>query len=178
MDKKELTTVTMGGMEFTYSKRLSYHRCDLVCGGFTGLAQNGKWSTWSPGRFPIPKKDEEFRPALMKAIMDSWPRPEVEGGFYHPAMPGQRKINITCVNCQLLCHPERAERKRRYKLVIQNGVVVQHADGSLEAVSPAAAKQHLTAMTPERRACYEDASAQAAPKKGKHKAAPLRAAAL
>jgi len=163
MDKKERTTVTMGGMEFSYSKRLSYHRCDLVCGGFTGLAKNGKWSTWSPGRFPIPEKDEEFQPALLKAIMDSWPRPEIEGGFYHPAMPGQRKINFTCGNCQLLCHPDRAERKRRYKLLTKSGVVVQHPDGSLEAVSPGVAKRHLAAMSPEQRACYEDGSAQLPP---------------
>ncbi len=162
MDKKERTTVTMGGMEFRYSKRLSYHRCDLVCGGFTGLAKNGKWSTWSPGRFPIPKRDEEFQPALLKAVMDSWPRPEIAGGFYHPAMPGQRKINFTCGNCQLLCHPDRAERKRRYKLLTNSGVVVQHADGSLEAVSAAVAQRHVAAMSPEQRAAYEQPDARRA----------------
>ncbi len=156
MDKKEVTTVTMGGMDFSYSKRLSYHRCDLVCGGFTGLAQNGKWSTWSPGRYAIPEKDSEFKAALFKGVMDSWPRPEIEGGFYHPAMPAQRKINFTCGNCQLLCHPDRAERKRRYKLLTKSGVVVQNADGSLEAVQPSAAKRRLAAMSPEQRACYED----------------------
>jgi epoxyqueuosine reductase QueG len=68
MDKKERTTVAMGGAEFSYSKRRTYLRCGLVCGGFTGLARNGKWSTWSPGRFPIPREDEEFRRALAKAM--------------------------------------------------------------------------------------------------------------
>ena len=67
-DKKETTTVTMGGKDFSYSKRKSYHRCDLVCGGFTGLSKNHRWSTWSPGRFEIPETDEEFRPALIEAI--------------------------------------------------------------------------------------------------------------
>lgn len=56
MSKKEKATVTLGGMEFSYSKRLSYSRCDYVCGGFAGLHPSGKWSTWSPARFPIPKK--------------------------------------------------------------------------------------------------------------------------
>lgn len=155
MDKHERTTVTMGGMEFGYSKRLSYHRCDLVCGGFTGLAKNGRWSTWSPGRFPIPEKDEEFEPALLAAIQASWSRPEIAGGFYHPAMPGHRKLNLTCGNCQLLCHPVRAERKRRYKLLVTSGVVVQHADGSLAAVSPGVARKHVGAMPPAQRAGYE-----------------------
>ncbi|KKL50440.1 hypothetical protein LCGC14_2305480 [marine sediment metagenome] len=156
MHKKERTTVTIGGMEFSYSKRRSYHRCDLVCGGFTGLAKNQKWSTWSPGRFPIPRKEEEFGRALVKAVARSWGRPEIEGGFHHPAMPGHRKLNFTCGNCQLICHPDREERERRRKLMVNGGVVVQQADGSLQAVSPEIAEKHLAAMGPEQRACYED----------------------
>jgi epoxyqueuosine reductase QueG len=160
MHPRERTTVTMGGVEFNYSKRRTYRRCDYVCGGFTGLARNGKWSTWSPGRFAIPRNDEEFLPALGKAIRDSWGRPEIPGGFHHPAMPGHRKINFTCANCQLICHPDREERKRRHKLLTRSGVVIQHADGSLEAVSPAEAAKHLTSMEPEQRACYEAPSAE------------------
>jgi epoxyqueuosine reductase QueG len=155
MDKKERTTVTMGGREFSYSKRRSYHRCDLVCGGFTGLSKNGKWSTWSPGRFPVPDTDEEFLPVLAEALAASAPRPMMAGGFHHPAMPGGRKINFTCGNCQLLCHPDRAERKRRYKLLTKSGVVVQNPDGSLEAVAPAVARKRVAKMSPERRAMYE-----------------------
>jgi epoxyqueuosine reductase QueG len=161
MHKKELTTVTIGGVEFTYSKRRTYHRCDLVCGGFTGVAPNGKWSTWSPGRFPIPQREDEFMAALRDAIRSSWRRPEIAGGFHHPAMPGNRKLNVTCANCQLICHPDRDERKRRRKLLVKSGVVVQHADGSLEAVSPEDAEKHLAAMSPDQRACYEEVSSVA-----------------
>ncbi len=155
MDKDERTTVTMGGAEFSYSKRRSYHRCDFVCGGFTGLAKNGKWSTWSPGRFSVPDRDEDFLPALVESLGASAPRPQIKGGFHHPAMPAARKINMTCGNCQLICHPDRDERKRRYKLLTESGVAVQHEDGSLEAVSPKIAKKHLAEMSPEQRACYE-----------------------
>ena len=42
-----------------------------------------------------------------------------------------------------------------------SGVVVQHPDGSLEAVRPKAAKRHLAAMSPEQRECYEDVSCEA-----------------
>jgi epoxyqueuosine reductase QueG len=155
MHKKESTTVTLGGKEFSYSKRRTYHRCDLVCGGFTGLAKSGKWSTWSPGRFPIPSKEEEFSTALGKAVVDTWPRPEMRGGFHHPAMPGRRKINMTCGNCQLVCHPDREERERRYKLLRTSGVVIQHTDGSVEAVAPDIAEKHVAEMSSDRRACYE-----------------------
>jgi hypothetical protein len=70
-------------------------------------------------------------------------------------MPEFRKLNFTCGNCQLLCHPDRDERDRRYKLLTKNGVVVQNPDGSLEAVPPDVAKQRLAEMPPERRAMYE-----------------------
>ena len=53
--------------------------------------------------------------------MASAPRPTIEGGFHHPAMPHGRKINMTCGNCQLICHPDRDERKRRYKLLSAAG---------------------------------------------------------
>ncbi len=155
MDRNKKTTVTMGGREFSYSERRSYHRCDLVCGGFTGLAKNGKWSTWSPGRFEIPERDDEFAPALGEAMKASAPRPEIEGGFHHPAMPGSRKLNMTCGNCQLLCHPDREERQRRYRLLIRSGVVVQGEDGSLESVSREIAEKHLGEMTIDQRAMYE-----------------------
>jgi epoxyqueuosine reductase QueG len=155
MDEKERTTVSIGSMEFSYSMRRSYQRCDLVCGGFAGLSRNRKWSTWSPGRFELPDADEDFEPALIEAIVASAPRPEIPGGFYHPAMPGVRKLNVTCANCQLICHPERAERKRRYRLLTRGGVVVQNPDGSLEAVKPDEAKERLAAMSSDQRAMYE-----------------------
>lgn len=156
MDKHEKTSVTMGGHEFSYSKRRSYNRCDLVCGGFTGLSKKGKWSTWSPGRFPIPESDEEFRGALIAASQAWLSRPEIDdGGFHHPQMPGGRKLNFTCGNCQLICNPDRKERKRRYKLLTRSGVVIQHPDGSIEAVKADQAQQHLDNMEPERRALYE-----------------------
>jgi hypothetical protein len=89
----------------------------------------------------------------------TWGQPVIEGGFYNPAMPGRRKLNVTCANCQLVCHPDKEERKRRHRLLTKSGVVIQHLDGSLEAVSPEAAERHLAAMTPEQRACYEEVAA-------------------
>jgi epoxyqueuosine reductase QueG len=153
MDEKEETRVTLGGVEFSYSRRRTYHRCDLVCGGFTGLHPSGKWSSWSPGRFPIPDRDDEFLPVLMEAVGAWAQRPPIPGGHYHPLMEG--KLALTCGNCQLICHPNRDVRKRRYKMLVNSGVVVQNPDGSLEAVSPDVARERLAAMSPERRATYE-----------------------
>ncbi len=154
MSKEETTTVTLGKNEFSHSARRNYHRCDLVCGGFTGLSKSGKWSTWSPGRFPVPDDDEEFEGALTEAISASLPRPEWQVGFSQPLLPG-RKLSLTCGNCQLICHPDKDERRRRYRMLTTGGVVIQHRDGSVEAVTPAEAERHLASLTPEERATYE-----------------------
>lgn len=154
MSSEEITTIRMGGYEYSYSKRRHHNRCDYVCGGFTGLHRSGKWSTWSPGRFPIPDKDEDFLPAMIEAAVAYKKRPRIEGGFFHFLMPGNR-INFTCNHCSLVCHPDKEIRKRRYRMLTESGVVVQNPDGSLAAVSPDVAMRRLKAMPPEVRALYE-----------------------
>ncbi|MDR9459540.1 MAG: epoxyqueuosine reductase [Dehalococcoidia bacterium] len=153
MHPKEKTQVELGGVVFDYSKRRSYLRCEYVCGGFTGLHSSGKWSTWSPGRFPIPDDDGDFGPALVAALDAYGKRPDLGGGYYHSLMRG--KLWQTCGNCQLVCHPDKDERKRRYKMLSGSGVVVQQPDGTLEAMSPENAISFLSGMDLENRALYE-----------------------
>lgn len=157
VDRQEKAHVSLGGVEFPYSKRRNYNRCGYVCGGYTGLHPSGKWSTWSPGRFAIPKNDKELTAAMLKAVAlyNQWPK--VEGGFYNFAA-GEHRVWLTCGNCQLVCTPDPEERKRRYELLIDSGVVVQNPDGSLDSVSPDAAKRRLASMSPEVRALYEQTS--------------------
>ena len=160
MDPKEKTEIALGGTAFEHSKRRNYLRCEYVCGGFTGLHPSGKWSTWSPGRFPIPEDDDEFGPALVASLDAYRRRPDMGGGFCHSLMPG--KLWQTCGNCQLVCHPDREERKRRYKMLTEGGVVVQHPDGKLEAMSPEGATSFIAGMEPEVRAVYEGVESGAA----------------
>ena len=74
------TVVPMGGFEFSYAKRRNYNRCAYVCAGYSGLHPSGKWSTWSPGRFPIPKKDENLRDVVVDAVKAWAQQPNLEGG--------------------------------------------------------------------------------------------------
>jgi len=154
MDPEAEERVTLGGKEYTYSKRRTYHRCDFVCGGFTGLHPSGTWSTWSPGRFMIPDSEEEFYPALAAAIKASTNRPQIEGGYRHPLLP-DRRIALTCGNCHLVCVADKDERRNRYKSLREGGCVVQNPDGTLEAVSAEEATERLAAMDPETRLKYE-----------------------
>ncbi|MBW1789110.1 MAG: epoxyqueuosine reductase [Deltaproteobacteria bacterium] len=153
IDPKEETHITLGDEPFTYAKRRAYVRCEYVCGGFTGLHPSGKWSTWTPARFPIPEEDGEFKDVFRPAAKAYWQRPDSGGGFYHPLM--KTKLRQTCGSCQIVCTPDKEERKARHRMLTQNGVVVQNMDGSLEAVSPEEARERMAAMSPETRALYE-----------------------
>ena len=155
MSPEEETSVTMGQETFSYSKRRSYNRCEYVCGGFTGLHQSGKWSTWSPARFPIPEKDEEFLGALIKAVPAYRNRKKVDYGLYHALVPGSL-LEFTCGHCQLICHPDKEVRQARYKMLINSGVIIQEPDGTLRPVSPEEAKKIIASLPPEQKSLYEE----------------------
>ena len=150
----ETVTVTMGGIDFSYSKKWHHSRCDYVCGGFTGLDASGQWSTWSPGRFPIPENDEDFYAALLDTVGPYLKRPKTELAVFNTIMPGD-KVELTCGNCQLICHPDKEVRKHRYQILVESGVIVQNPDGSLEAVALQEAKERIARMDTETRALYE-----------------------
>jgi epoxyqueuosine reductase len=152
IDKKEMTEIKLGTQTYSYAARRAYTRCQYVCGGYAGLHRSGKWSTWSPARFPIPTEDADFLNLLIASSVPYGQRPEGPGGRYHSLM--NYKLYTTCGNCQIVCVPDKEERKRRYQLLAKGGVVVQNEDGTLEAVSPEEAEKRLAAMEPERRNLY------------------------
>ena len=134
MHKDEKATVTLGGVEFSYARRQSYNRCDYVCGGFTGLSKSGKWSTWSPARFPIPEKDEEFLDAIRSAIKPYAYRSKPGIGFYHALLPNN-KGQMTCGHCQLLCHPDKNVRTKRLKMMTEAGADIIGTSSGVEIVN-------------------------------------------
>ncbi len=152
MDPEEKTEVTLGGITFAYARRRSYLRCEFVCGGFTGLHPSGKWSTWSPGRFSIPENDADFLPLIIRGVKANGLWPKMAGGHYHVLM--REKLYLTCGHCQLVCNPDKEIRKRRYEMLTSCGVCVQHPDGSLEFMSPVAAKNHLAGLSPAWKEMY------------------------
>jgi len=154
MDPDNKDKVSIGGHEYSYSGRRLFSRCGFVCGGFTGLHRSGKWSTWSPGRFPIPEQDDGFEQAVEKHVVLCFDRPEPPEAKVNLMMPG--KFNNCCGNCQLVCASDKEERKKRHKALISGGCVVPNPDGSVEAYSPEEAARRLAAMDPETRARYEE----------------------
>jgi epoxyqueuosine reductase len=154
MDKKEKTVVTMGGVSFSYSMRHDHVRCDYVCGGFAGLHQSEKWSTWSPSRYPIPETDDGFKAIFPEAAVAYLQRPGPDGYMYHFLMPGHN-LEFTCGNCQLICHPDKEIRKKRYQMLVSSGVVIQYPDGTRKSVSPEEATAHIEKLDRKSRTLYE-----------------------
>ena len=156
MDPEEETVIRLGGVEHKHARKRSISRCQMVCGGLTGLHPSGRWSTWSPGRFRIPEKDSDLMPLLARTLEAFYKRPDMEGGVYHHVLIG-KKYYMSCSNCQLVCSPDKDERAKRYKMLLQGGCIVQNPeDGSIEALPPDAALERVAAMTPEVRGMYED----------------------
>jgi hypothetical protein len=88
----------------------------------------------------------------MQASHGKWPASAGGRYFYF----SDEKLRVSCANCQLMCCPDKDERKSRYKMLTESGVVLQNSDGSLEAVSPKDADKRLASMSITQRALYQD----------------------
>ena len=91
--------------------------------------------------------------ALAKGVDAFRNRPAIDGGFYTHLL--DKRISLTCGNCQIVCVADKEERKRRYKALTESGCVVQNPDGTLEAMSSEKAAERVAAMDDETRALYE-----------------------
>jgi hypothetical protein len=65
-------------------------------------------------------------------------------------------MQYACCNCQFVCDPDIAVRKRRLELLRKSGVVIEEEDGRKHAVTPQEAEEFLSKMPPERRRLFID----------------------
>lgn len=154
-DNKKETSMTLGGVTFSHAARREQLMCDFVCGGFTGLARNGKWSTWSPGRFKVPDPGnyEELLKEFFRAVDLYNKRPPMPGGFMHVALENYRQ-HMTCGNCQLVCWGDKEETRENVRILHSSGCIMQKPDGELYALPAEEAEAAFEKMEPERRALY------------------------
>ncbi|MFX0099626.1 MAG: hypothetical protein ACFFCS_08595 [Candidatus Hodarchaeota archaeon] len=133
----ETQKVKVGKYTYEFAKRTDYARCQYVCGGFTGLHKSGKWSTWSPGRFPSPAGMErsEVMTTLAKAMRNykKWPERKASGKYsgYKTEVVEGYNIRLTCGLCQVVCSGDPKETAERYKMLVNSGCVLQKPDGEI-----------------------------------------------
>jgi len=153
MSLKERVTFTLGGRQITHAKKGLHARCALSCGGLTGLSRDGKWSTWAPGRCPIPEDDQEML-RLLPALFAEYfkgrrERPELPN-FYRLSAPmagypseGQGVLartkfdtHTTCGNCALVCFETKEKRAGALKALRRSGIVIEDAAGTVRVIRP------------------------------------------
>jgi len=130
-------SVTIGGVRRVHTAKANNLRCILVCGGLTGQSRDARWSTWSPGRFRLPASDDALPGLWVQVARASLGRDNhysralaglqyhVDHGYLHKR---EERFSVTCGNCQFVCAPSLAERKRLYRRILDSGAV--------EAVAP------------------------------------------
>jgi len=149
-------TIEVGGKNMRVGNCRLAARCAYPCGGITGLDSSGEWSTWSPGRFPLPEEDEEYRTISRKYVNQYLQRKRSGRVSYNPLLAGTYEMQYTCSNCQFVCHPDKNVRKKRHDLLMNSGVVIEDEDGTKRAVSPEEAEEFLSRMPEERRKLFTD----------------------
>jgi epoxyqueuosine reductase len=157
-DKKKTEEVTLGGKTFTHAARNSYSLCFLVCGGFTGISRDGKWSTFSPGRMEVPENatEEDLSARLKKAVANyrQWPkRSDGDGGYVNESLKDVT-IRLTCGCCQTVCAKDKKARNENYKLLKNSGCVIQRENGDIVVLPPEEAAKEFEKMSPEHKALY------------------------
>jgi epoxyqueuosine reductase len=155
----EEESVTLGGVSFTFARRISYLRCQFVCGGFTGLEPSGRWSTWSPGRFRLPTGEDEMAQEFGAAVMSyyRWPeRTDSVGGYVNQAI-SDASLRLTCGHCQIICSGDKEQTRDNYRLLVSSGCVVQHPDGDIEVLPCEEAERVFEGFAEEHRCLYRQA---------------------
>ncbi len=159
----EETSVTLGGREYTFAARIELIRCQICCGGATGLHKSKQWSSWSPGRYQAPEDKKAFLEMLIRAndARQNWPPVEGEALFKfnrssrttNPDVT-PRRANKTCGTCSLVCTGDKEENLENLRILRSSGCVIQYPDGRLVALPPDEAEAEFNKMPAEHRALY------------------------
>ncbi|MCL2712375.1 MAG: hypothetical protein FWD37_03760 [Methanomassiliicoccaceae archaeon] len=152
----EPVTISLGNETIRAGNCRLAARCAYPCGGITGLHKSGEWSTWSPGRFPLPDEDEEYRTISRKYVQRYLQRKRRGAICYNPLLAYPFEMQYTCSNCQFVCHPDIEVRKKRYESLKNGGVVVENEDGSKIVMRKEEAERSISEMPEERKRLYTD----------------------
>lgn len=148
---RESQTVTLGGREYTCSKKGNHIRCAISCGSLAGLSHDGKWSTWALGTVRLPEEDDTLREIWAQELAN--PDNEYIIGHLRPKNPEPWRgpgvltrsfedTQPTCNNCMLLCSGPKEWRQKLVKLLHSSGRVVLR-DGEEVAVDAAPESESL-----------------------------------
>lgn len=170
----ELDSMKIGGYTFNCAKRVNLARCQIVCGGLSGLDKSGKWSTWSPGRYPYPETDKEVMKLLALSINNAskWADSGEDFGIDVTKLEDNeallnalgedkeklvqmiKETKLTCGNCQLICWGDPKETAENYRILTNSGCVLQKENGEIIVLPPEEANKAFSEMNPKHQKLY------------------------
>jgi ferredoxin len=126
INMKEKVSVIIGGKEHVYNKKRGDLRCQITCGGYTGLSKDGRWSSWSTGRTVMPE-DDLLLPEIFVKLRNDPANIEATRNLTF----GSRGIldrpfedsKPTCYHCAAVCSGPLKDRKKLMNLLFNSGVV-------------------------------------------------------
>jgi len=147
----ESQTVTLGGREYTCSRKGNHIRCAISCGSLAGLSHDRKWSTWALGTARLPEGDDTLPEIWVRELAN--PDNEYIIGHLRPKNPelwrgpgvlarSLEDTNPTCNTCMLLCSGPKEWRQKLVKLLHSSGRIVLQ-DGEEVAVDAAPESESL-----------------------------------
>ncbi len=151
-DRTDEDTFTLGGHTMTFSKRIDVLRCNLICGGLSGLDKDRKWSTWSPGRSSYPETQDELNKLFAHLFVHppaNYSIKDEEGSFAESVLKNDSEVKeyinncseiaakkifpdnfmLTCGNCQLICWGNKEDTAENYRILTNSGCVVTNSKG-------------------------------------------------
>ncbi len=146
---EEEAPVIIGGSKEVYAKRGVYARCAIGCAGWTGLSEDGNWSTWTPDHVSLknlPEKEftNEYKQNLMRELLSGKKTPlthrkfnikimnSFARGFVRTENVGLRNLKDTnprCAGCNLICVADPEKRAELFKMLKNSGKVYIDEDG-------------------------------------------------
>jgi len=132
INKREQTSVTIGGRQFFYNSKRGDLRCVIGCGGFTGLSKDGKWSSWSTGRTVLSETNEGL-PELFARLRDDPANAaatrNITFGTRGVLDRPKENIKTTCNHCITVCSGPLEDRKKWMDLLFHSGVIELDEEG-------------------------------------------------
>ncbi len=141
--------VFIGGHKQEYSKRNSFLRCAIGCAGWTGLSEDGSWTSWTPGHVCLKRipesnfKDKNFVTEFNKQLFTSKETPKkilkfnriILNSFARVAINenvGLRSLEDTnprCGFCSAICVADPKKRAELYRLLKNSGKLFIEEEG-------------------------------------------------
>ncbi|TXT58184.1 MAG: putative Fe-S protein [Promethearchaeota archaeon] len=148
--KEERHEVIIGGFKETYAKRGAYSKCGVGCAGWTGLSQDGTWSTWTPDHISLKdysdqewKENPSLKKKLMRELLMDKKTPKEVKEFNKAILKSYSKVTKTensalrtledtnprCGNCNFICVADTKKRKELFNLLKSSGKVYLDEQG-------------------------------------------------